>query len=102
MVPSFYRRRHRLYLIQDKASYHKAPEVKQWLEDHRRSLEVFSLPAYAPEFKATERLWQYTRTSATHNVFFESPEDLCRSLFRTFRDIERRPEKIQGLVAPYF
>ena len=103
VVPGFYRRRHRIYLIQDNASYHTAPEVKEWLRENHRYLEMFSLPAYSPpEFNATERIWQYTRKSATHNVFFETPEDLCRSLFTTFRDIAKRPETIRNLVGPYF
>ena len=48
VVPGFYRRRHRIYLIQDNASYHKAPEVKEWLRENHRYLEMFSLPAYSP------------------------------------------------------
>lgn len=63
---------------------------------------VFLAGLLPPEFNATERIWQYTRKSATHNVFFETPEDLCRSLFTTFRDIAKRPETIRNLVGPYF
>ena len=101
-MPKFYRSRHRIYLIQDNASYHKAPEVKEWLKSNRRYLEMFSLPPYSPEFNATERIWQYTRKEATHNVFFETPEDLCKNLFEVFKSIEAHPETIQNRVAPYF
>ena len=30
LLPGFYRRNHRVYLIQDNASYHKKPEVYEW------------------------------------------------------------------------
>jgi len=67
VLPAFYRRGHRVYLIQDNASYHKKPEVYDWFASERKRLEVFCLPPYSPEFNATERIWQYTRRDATHN-----------------------------------
>lgn len=102
LLPHFYRRRHRVYLIQDNASYHKKPEVWDYFAKHRRHIEVFSLPPYSPEFNATERLWHYTRVQSTHNRYFDRPEELCESLFATFTDMQRHPEKIQGLLVPFF
>lgn len=55
VVPAFYRRGHRIYLIQDNASYHKKQETYDWFKKHRRYLEVFQLPPYWPELNATER-----------------------------------------------
>jgi hypothetical protein len=40
MVPAFYRRRHRIYLIQDNASYHKKQEIYDWFKANRRYLEI--------------------------------------------------------------
>jgi transposase len=60
------------------------------------------LPKYSPEFNAQERIWHYTRQEATHNRFFEKPADLCASLFRTFEDVQKHPEEIQGLLTPFF
>ena len=59
------------------------------------------MPPYSPEFNATERLWHYTRERSTHNRYFDRPEELCESLFATFTDMQRHPEKIQGLLAPF-
>jgi transposase len=102
VLPVFYRRGHRVRLIQDNASYHKKPEVYEWFASERKRLEVTCLPEYSPEFNAQERLWQYTRKNATHNRFFETPEELCTSLFCTFDDIQQHPEKIVSLLEPYF
>jgi transposase len=102
LVPALYRRGHRLYLIQDNASYHKKQETCEWLEKNRRYVEVFQLPPYWPELNATERIWQYTRKHATHNRFFEQPQQLCRALFRTFANIQRHPEEIENLIRPFF
>lgn len=102
LLPSFYKRKQRIYLILDNASYHKKPEVYDWYKKHRARVEVFLLPPYCPEFNAIERVWQYTRRHATHNRYFDTPVDLCRALFKTFGDIKKDPKKISGLLRPYF
>jgi hypothetical protein len=101
LLPAFYRRGHRIYLIQDNASYHKKKEPWEYFSGHRRFLEVFQLPPYWPELNAQERIWNYTRKHATHNRFFEQPQQLCRALFRTFDHVQRHPEQIQGLLRPF-
>jgi hypothetical protein len=101
LLPAFYRRGHRVYLIQDNASYHKKQESWEYFSGHRRYLEVFQLPPYWPELNAQERIWNYTRKHATHNRFFERPQQLCRALFRTFDQVQQHPEQIQGLLQPF-
>jgi len=39
---------------------------------------------------------------STHNRYFDSPAALCQSLFATFTDMQSHPEKIKGLLAPFF
>ena len=102
VLPTYYRRGHRLYLIPDNASYHTHPEVWTWFQAERRRLEVFPLPQSAPELNAQERLWHYTRREATHNRFLETLAALCSSLFHTFGDVQEHPEKIQSLLPPFF
>jgi len=55
-----------------------------------------------PDFNAQERLWHYTRKASTRNRYFDRPAELCHSLFTTFADIQKHPEKIQGLLTPFF
>lgn len=102
LVPAFYRRGHRVFLIQDNASYHKKQETYDWFAQNRRYVEVFQLPPYWPELNAAERIWNYTRKHATHNRYFEEPTQLCRALFRTFRQVQRHPEEIASLIQPFF
>lgn len=101
ILPAFYKRNRRVYLIQDNASYHKKQEVFDWYKSNRGKVEVFLLPSYSPEFNAIERIWQYTRKHATHNRYFDSAEDLCQALFRTFSDIQKYPQNISGLLRPF-
>lgn len=101
LLPRFYRRGHRVYLIQDNASYHKHADTYAWFAQQRRRLEVFQLPPYCPELNATERLWHHTRMRATHNRYFESPEQLRGTLLRTFEQMAQNPSQIRNLIAPF-
>jgi DDE superfamily endonuclease len=56
ILPAYYRRNHRIYLIHDNASYHKKPEVREWFAKNRRRVEFYLLPAYSPEYNAIERV----------------------------------------------
>ena len=101
VLPGYYRRGHRIYLIQDNASYHRHPEVWGFFKQERSKLEVLSLPKYSPELNAQEPLWKFTRSNSTHNRFFETPADLCSSLFHSFADMQRHPEKLPGILRPF-
>jgi transposase len=46
----------KLLLIADRLQAHKTPEVVAWLEEHKEQIEVFYLPAYAPELNPVEYL----------------------------------------------
>lgn len=46
----------KILLIADRLQAHKTPEVLAWLEEHKDRIEVFYLPAYAPEMNPVEYL----------------------------------------------
>lgn len=46
----------KILLIADRLQAHKAAEVTAWLEAHKSQLEIFYLPAYAPEMNPVEYL----------------------------------------------
>lgn len=101
LLPFFYRRNHRVFLIQDNAGYHKKPEVLEWFEKEEKKIRGFSLPPYSPEFNAAERIWRYTRKGTTHNHYFASVAELCEALFSTFADMQKHPDKIRSLITSF-
>lgn len=101
LLPTFYRRGHRVFLIHDNASYHTHPDLAAWYAAQSRRLVVCPLPKYSPEYNAMERIWQLTRKEATHNHYFPTVQDLCAALFQTFADIQQYPALILGLLHPY-
>jgi len=46
----------KVFLILDNLRVHHCEPVKEWLEDHKRMIEVFYLPAYSPELNPDEYL----------------------------------------------
>lgn len=92
---------HRIHLIQDNASYHKDKDVWRWFGENRKWLEVHQLPAYSPEFNATERLWHHTRITGTHNRYFATEGELLDTLTSVFDGIQKYPEQIRGYLRPF-
>ena len=102
LLPNYYTQSHRIYLIQDNASYHKKPETYNWFQDNRKYIEVFNLPPYSPELNAEERLWHHTRMYVTHNQYYDTKEELCSNLFATFKNMQNNPKSIEGMLRPFF
>lgn len=88
-------------LIQDNASYHKDAQVWAWFAANREWLEVRNLPPYSPELNATERLWQHTRRTGTHNRYFADPGELRCTLHRVFGEMQAYPALIQSYLLPF-
>src|SRR3989339_2108746 len=42
LLPAFSRTKHRIYLIQDNAGYHKKHETYEWFKSNRKYIEVFN------------------------------------------------------------
>ena len=94
-------RRQGAILIQDNASYHKDSEVWSWFRANRHWLEVHQLPPYSPEFNPTERLWQHTRRTGTHNRYFASRAELETTLTRVFGEMQCHPALIRSYLLPF-
>ena len=87
-------------LIQDNASYHKDAEVWRWFASNRHWRDVHQPPPCSPEFNPTERLWQHTRKTGTHNRYFATETELVGTLSRVFREMQSNPELIRSYLLP--
>jgi len=102
VLQKLYKRNHRIFLIQDNASYHKKPETYEWFKENRDRMEVFCLPRYQPQLNAIERLWHHTRMKSTHNRFHETVDSLLKSLTGTFGEIQNNPDVVKVYLQAYF
>lgn len=97
----FFTNKHKVYYIQDNASYHKNKNIWSWFKNNRKFIEVHNLPPYCPELNATERLWQYTRGSGSHNRHFKTLDEMKFTLHSIFKKIQRKPSEITGYIKPF-
>jgi len=63
----------KIVLIHDGASWHN-------IQSPVKNIELVKLPAYSPELNPIERLWQWIRNNFTHNIFFETINELEQTL----------------------
>lgn len=94
-------RRQEVFLVQDNAAYHRAPEVREWLSCYGHRFHLCSLPKYSPEFNAVEPIWHYVRLRSTHNRYYASEDEFVSSLDTTLDSIAREPHQIQGYLNPF-
>src|SRR6266853_2028472 len=55
---------------------------------------------YSTEFNPTERLWQHTRKTGTHNRYFATASELVGTLSRVFGEMQDHPESIRSYLLP--
>lgn len=72
-------RHHRVILVVDGASWHKARSLSL-----PQNIEILYLPPYSPELNPIERLWNYIKARILRNKTYNNIEDLkdavCRFL----------------------
>lgn len=90
-----------VFLVQDNARYHDAPEVQEWLACYGNRFHLVPLPKYSPDFNAVERIWHHVRVNATHNRYFPTKEEFVSTLGGALMDIERYPAQIAGYMHPF-
>lgn len=74
--------RRKILLVCDNARYHHTRAVHEWLECHRRRIEVIWLPPYCPDLNLIERLWGHLKRTALANVLFATIDDLVEAFQR--------------------
>ena len=84
----------KVFLILDNLRVHHAKLVKAWLGDHKDQIEVFYLPAYAPELNPDE----YLNCDLKGGVFAKAPTRSKAQLTKAARShlkmLQRRPARV--------
>ena len=82
-----------LVVVLDNASYHRAKLLQPLLAAHREHFELLFLPPYSPQLAPIERVWRLTRRLATHNLHFNSLDELVAAVESPFNQW-RKPNKV--------
>lgn len=85
----------KVFLILDNLKVHKAPEVTQWLADHREQVEVFYLPSYSPELNPDELVNAELKAAVGKQAPKRRKGELRKALMGQLRKLAKLPSRIR-------
>ena len=86
----------KVFLIVDNLRVHKAHKVTAWVDKHKDRIELFFLPAYAPEHNPDEFLNNDVKQTIARRPVAKSKDALQASLRSYMRGLQRQPNKVQS------
>jgi transposase len=86
----------KLFLIVDNLKVHKAKKVQAWVAERRDKIELFFLPAYAPEHNPDEFLHSDLKRSLGRRPAVRDKAGLESRLRGYLRRLQRQPERVRA------
>ena len=86
----------KVILIVDNLKVHKAGKVQAWVAEHRDKLELFFLPAYAPEHNPDEFLHSDLKRSLARRPAARDKAGLKSRLRGYLGRLQRQPERVRA------
>ena len=90
----------KVVLIVDNLKVHKADKVQAWVESHAHAIELFYLPAYAPDHNPTEYLNNDLKQQLRQQPQPGSKEELVGRTRSVLRTVQRSPERVRAYFRP--
>ena len=90
----------KVFLVVDNLKVHHARKVKAWVQSHRHEIELFYLPAYAPEHNPDEYLNNDLKQALRQKPQPRAKKDLIESARSVQRAIQRQPERVRTYFKP--
>jgi transposase len=90
----------KVFLVVDNLKVHHASKVKAWVQSHRHELELFYLPAYAPEHNPDEYLNNDLKQKLRQQPQPGSKDALVENTRSVMRAIQRAPARVRGYFRP--
>ena len=79
---------------------HKADKVRAWVESHAHEIELFYLPAYAPDHNPSEYLNNDLKQQLRQQPQPGSKEELIGRTRSVLRIIQRSPARVRAYFKP--
>jgi transposase len=90
----------KVFLIVDNLKVHHAKKVAAWVASHLHEVELFYLPAYAPEHNPDEYLNRDLKQRLRQKPQPGAKEDLTKSTRSVLRAIQRSPRRVRAYFKP--
>lgn len=83
----------KVFLIVDNLNVHKAAKVRVWVQAHRKEIEIFYLPPYAPELNPDEYLNGDLKLGVAAQAPARTKPELTKAAKSHLRMLQRRPHR---------
>jgi hypothetical protein len=90
----------KVFLIVDNPRLHHAVKVSEWVEANKDEIELFFLPAYAPERNPDEYLNNDLKQQMKNLPRPNSQEELVQTTTTALRSLQRRPDRVASYFRP--
>ena len=90
----------KVVLIVDNLKVHKAGKVQAWVESHAHEVELFHLPAYAPDHNPSEYLNNGLKQQLRQQPQAGSKEEPVGRTRSVLRAVQRSPERVRAYFRP--
>jgi transposase len=90
----------KVVLIVDNLKVHKAGKVQAWVASHAHEIELFYLPAYAPDHNPSEYLNNELKQKLQQRPQPGSKEELSRNVRSVLHAIQRSPDRVRAYFVP--
>ena len=90
----------KVFLIVDNLKVHHAAKVKTWVAAHTHEIELFYLPAYAPDHNPEEYLNNDLKQKLRQQPQPATKDEMIKNTRAVLRAIQRSPRRIQGYFRP--
>jgi transposase len=86
-----------LFIIWDRFLAHRSHKVQRFFNKHKR-LQMYLLPAYAPELNPVENVWSYLKKNPLSNWAPMDLEELAKTAGGCSRSLQRKPALLKSLL----
>ena len=90
----------KVFLIVDNLKVHHARKVRAWVASHAHEIDLFFLPAYAPDHNPDEHLNNDLKQALRQQPQPGSKDELIRNARSVLRAIQRSPERVRAYFKP--
>jgi transposase len=88
------------FLIVDNLKVHHARKVKAWVASHAHEIELFYLPAYAPDHNPDEYLNNDLKQKLRQKPQPDGKDELVANARAVLRAIQRSPQRVRAYFKP--
>lgn len=90
----------KVYLIVDNAPWHKARDIKEFVNKNKYRLKIDYFPAYSPEYNPSEQCWRSVRKDLVTTKLFLSAESMGEQIQWYFKKKSFSSLKLERFLSP--